>query len=381
MALKFNPTTGQLDIAGGGTTITNSADNVIARFDGTNALQGGTNAPYYDDSGNVIVPASISKPDATHTNSENFGAGNTVGGNDGIVVGNNAAVGTQSVAIGRTVVGNQTRVICISPSGGALGQWAVAIGFAAVSNQRAVSIGYFASSNAVSAISIGYQCKANFQSAISIGQSAQVLIPLGTAIGSAALITANGTNGAIAIGPTSSIDAEGGIAIGNNAKVLSGGGNAVTIGRLAQSAAPNSFAFGAFSSIASGHTESAAFGYFAVTSEAGEFVFGRTETRQYTRQFGGEVMPIDTVSTNTTLNRTRWTVLVDTSSGDITITLPAAATYAGQVYNIKKKTSDPNKVIIDGNVSETIDGSLTAEITVQYESITIQCDGTEWFIL
>ena len=36
---------------------------------------------------------------------------------------------------------------------------------------------------------------------------------------------------------------------------------------------------------------------------------------------------------------------------------------------------------VDGNGSETIDGGLTAVLTVQWEAITLFCNGAAWFIL
>ena len=50
------------------------------------------------------------------------------------------------------------------------------------------------------------------------------------------------------------------------------------------------------------------------------------------------------------------------------------------IYNIKKKTL-ANAVIIDGNGSETIDGSETIVIINKYESVTLQCDGLAWWII
>lgn len=91
--------------------------------------------------------------------------------------------------------------------------------------------------------------------------------------------------------------------------------------------------------------------------------------------------PIRTITTSTTIGTTDHTVLVDTSGGAVTITLPTASSAASRLYNIKKITSDPNKVTIDGNGSETIDGAATAEMTTQYESLTIQSNSTEWWIL
>jgi len=87
-----------------------------------------------------------------------------------------------------------------------------------------------------------------------------------------------------------------------------------------------------------------------------------------------------TVTTNTTLNG-ETLVLVDASSGAVTITLPAAADFVGQLIHIKKTDATTLAVIIDGNASETIDGSLNQTITTQYVSVTLVSDGTEWYII
>ncbi len=90
---------------------------------------------------------------------------------------------------------------------------------------------------------------------------------------------------------------------------------------------------------------------------------------------------ITTVSTTTTLDLTHSTILVNASSTLITITLLPTSGITGHIYNIKKIDSSGNNVIVDGNASETIDGSSTAVITTQYENITIQTDGSNWHIL
>jgi len=74
-------------------------------------------------------------------------------------------------------------------------------------------------------------------------------------------------------------------------------------------------------------------------------------------------------------------IFCNASGGAFTITLPAASGNGGLILNIKKIDSSVNAVTIDANASETIDGALTAVITTQYESVTIQCDGTEWWII
>lgn len=75
------------------------------------------------------------------------------------------------------------------------------------------------------------------------------------------------------------------------------------------------------------------------------------------------------------------TILCDATSGNITVTLPTA--YLGDEYyfNIKKVDSSANTVTIDGSGSETVDGATTKVISTQYDCVTIQSDGAEWWII
>ena len=74
-------------------------------------------------------------------------------------------------------------------------------------------------------------------------------------------------------------------------------------------------------------------------------------------------------------------VLVDATSEDITVNLSSASSLEGQTYIFKKIDSSEHTVTIDGNSTETIDGSETIEMTDQYEAVTIVSDGTEWHIV
>lgn len=72
-------------------------------------------------------------------------------------------------------------------------------------------------------------------------------------------------------------------------------------------------------------------------------------------------------------------ILVDATSGVITISLLAAAT-AGNGFRIvvKKIDNSSNAVIVDGNGSETIDGATTSSMSTQYDSINLISNGTNW---
>ena len=72
---------------------------------------------------------------------------------------------------------------------------------------------------------------------------------------------------------------------------------------------------------------------------------------------------------------------VDATGGDRTITLPTVATSLGKMVYVKKVDDSRNKVIVDGNGSETIDGVGQFDLVLEHESIVIICDGTEWRIL
>jgi hypothetical protein len=68
--------------------------------------------------------------------------------------------------------------------------------------------------------------------------------------------------------------------------------------------------------------------------------------------------------------------------GDIAITLPAVASSTDRIYHIKKvgATHADDEVVVtptDG----TIDGAATYTLNYQYESITLVCDGSNWFIV
>lgn len=89
---------------------------------------------------------------------------------------------------------------------------------------------------------------------------------------------------------------------------------------------------------------------------------------------------ITTVTSDTTLSSIS-TVLVNAASAPVTITLPAAAGYANQMYQIKKIDSTANIVTVDGNGSETIDGDLTALIAFQNSAMDIISNGTAWYII
>jgi len=71
-------------------------------------------------------------------------------------------------------------------------------------------------------------------------------------------------------------------------------------------------------------------------------------------------------------------LIVDTTSGDVTITLPSASATYRREYVIKKIDNSTNSVIISS--SDSVDGDSTFNINSQYVSIKVKSDGTTWHI-
>lgn len=104
-------------------------------------------------------------------------------------------------------------------------------------------------------------------------------------------------------------------------------------------------------------------------------------TKKYVDDVGADAIKnIETVTAvSDTLDWDNYTVLVDTSSNNVTINLPAAADNTGRIYNIKC-IDDTNTCTVDPNWAETIDWE--ASITVSKRTcITVQSNWTSRFII
>jgi hypothetical protein len=71
--------------------------------------------------------------------------------------------------------------------------------------------------------------------------------------------------------------------------------------------------------------------------------------------------------------------VIDCTSGTFTVTLPASSGRTGRILIIKN--SGAGTITVDGNGAETIDGAATYSLAVQYATIQIISDGTDWKII
>lgn len=66
------------------------------------------------------------------------------------------------------------------------------------------------------------------------------------------------------------------------------------------------------------------------------------------------------------------------ANGTFTVNLPAASGNSGKTIDVKNIGS--GTITVDGNASETIDGATTFALTVQYQEVTVICDGSNWYV-
>ena len=108
---------------------------------------------------------------------------------------------------------------------------------------------------------------------------------------------------------------------------------------------------------------------------------------RFTISAGLALDTLDVSSATKTIANTdrRIVILCDTSSNAVTINLPAAADSNNRILYIKDKGGNAGTaaraITIDPNASETIDGAATLDINTDYGSVTIICDGSNWFAL
>lgn len=93
----------------------------------------------------------------------------------------------------------------------------------------------------------------------------------------------------------------------------------------------------------------------------------------------GLVQPIPVITASTyTATRTDYTILVDTTSNNVTITLPNTGIDTGQIFYIKLiNSSNVGKI----TSSATIDDDGNDITLTLYESITVQWDGSEYWVI
>jgi hypothetical protein len=116
---------------------------------------------------------------------------------------------------------------------------------------------------------------------------------------------------------------------------------------------------------------------------AKSILVGNTGNANSTMQVDGSIaMSIKTVSSNYTLTGSDNTILANTTSAALTLNLPAPGSFAGRIYTIKKVgTGGIDNQLTISPASGTIEGGSSYVIYNDWTFVTLQTDGTNWYII
>lgn len=100
---------------------------------------------------------------------------------------------------------------------------------------------------------------------------------------------------------------------------------------------------------------------------------------------GSVSLPIKTITSDLTLSEDQmyYTILCDTTSGNINVTLPShtSQTLYGRLYTIKNIGANTVNILVPGGDPALIDGASSKSISVIYNVLRIQSDNTNWWII
>ena len=88
-----------------------------------------------------------------------------------------------------------------------------------------------------------------------------------------------------------------------------------------------------------------------------------------------------TKTTNYTIVGTDVVILADATSGNVSITLPTATTVSGYRFVIKRIDNSGNTCEVTRSGSDTIDGQTNQSLALQYTSLTVVSNGSNWYII
>ena len=92
------------------------------------------------------------------------------------------------------------------------------------------------------------------------------------------------------------------------------------------------------------------------------------------------ILHTEEVTSSTLLGVLDGFTLVDTTGGNVAITLPDADAAFGYLYTVKRISGGVNALTVSAT-SGNIDGSPTASIVTQYVSLSFRSDGTDYWII
>lgn len=90
---------------------------------------------------------------------------------------------------------------------------------------------------------------------------------------------------------------------------------------------------------------------------------------------------VKTVVANYTATGGEDVVLIDTTSNDVTVTLPDATRSEGAVYNVKWKADNGKQAYVSAAAGDVEGAAPPYSIASVQDSVTLVSDGTDWWIV
>jgi hypothetical protein len=88
-----------------------------------------------------------------------------------------------------------------------------------------------------------------------------------------------------------------------------------------------------------------------------------------------------TKTSNYTITGTDVVIFANAAGGNVTVTLPAASSFTGYRFYVKRIDGSANTCSISRSGSDTVDGQISVSLDLQYTSLTIISNGSAWYII
>jgi hypothetical protein len=91
--------------------------------------------------------------------------------------------------------------------------------------------------------------------------------------------------------------------------------------------------------------------------------------------------PVQTVSASASVSLATDVVIASAAASSVVITLPQAAMNRGRKILVKRSDDSANACSVAAASGQTIDGSASYALLVQFDSVTVISDGSNWFVV
>lgn len=291
-------------------------------------------------------------------------------------------------AIGNITITTGTKTTATAPTANVGGPLTITLGAGADGQSAANSTGgAFTITGGRGGISGGALSSNGSPFAWTIGAGGSNAVATGTG-GNGGIWTMTGGAGGAASGTTVALGGNGSpISIitgtGGNATGASGtrtGGNGGSLTFQTGAAGTGASANGAVGTMAFNIGGANTKMFIDTTGFVGIGTVTPNSTLQVNGSFGCALV---TKTANYTATSSDCNILVDSTGGVVTITLPTAVGIAGRIYNIKdwKGQSLINNITIATTSAQTIDGAATVAILTAYREVSVTSDGANWSVM